>query len=47
VEAMAPVTKPSWTEAVSHTAAAALIVHSTRRAGTTADAENQTDRPNT
>ena len=47
VEVTAPTTNPSWTEAVSHTAAVALIDHSTRRAGTTAEAENQTVRLST
>ena len=47
VEASAPTTNPSCTEAVNHTAAVELTAHSPRSAGTTADAENHTDRPST
>src|SRR5688572_30190121 len=43
----APATNPNCTEAVSHTAAAALSPHSIRRAGTTADIENHTANPKT
>jgi hypothetical protein len=46
VEVSAPA-KPSWTAPVSHTAAAALMPHSSRRLGTTADIENQTARAST
>jgi hypothetical protein len=42
VDPTAPSTKPSCTDAVSHTAAGALTPQSARSAGTTADAENHT-----
>ncbi len=47
VEVTAPATKPSCTDAVSQTDAAALICHDSRSAGTTAEAENHTARPST
>jgi len=40
-EASAPTTKPTWTATVSRVDWPALIPQSARRAGTTADAENQ------
>src|SRR6266496_4788638 len=40
-----PKTKPSWTAMVSQLAAESLRCHSTRKAGTTADALNQSDMP--
>ena len=43
----APVAKPSWTEAVSHTAAPVESPHSTRSVGAIAVAENHTARPST
>lgn len=46
-EPIAPVTNPICTEAVSQTAPVAPIPHSARNVGTTAVAENQTERLNT
>jgi hypothetical protein len=43
----APSTKPSCTEAVNQTLAAALNSHSALSAGATADAENHTPRTST
>ena len=39
--------KPSWTEAVSHTAAPVESPHSARSVGAIAVAENHTARPST
>src|SRR6266850_3909096 len=40
-----PQTKPSWTAIVNQLTLASLKFHSTRRAGTTAEALNQSDMP--
>src|SRR5512141_391667 len=44
-EARVPATKPSWTDIVSQACPDAVRRQTELRAGTTADAENQTDMP--